>query len=92
MLIAIDHGNITCVLSSGKVFTSGLAESDIRPPFGADTIYFNGKYYALSEKRSPYLRDKTVDERFFVLTVFVKRKIQFRGTKKSSGGQRVKLG
>jgi len=70
MLIAIDHGNITCALSSGRVFVSGLAESDTRPPFGADTIRYNGKYYALSEQRLPYLRDKTVDERFFVLTLF----------------------
>jgi len=35
-----------------------------------DTIYFNDKYYALSEKRIPYLRDKTTTEQFFVLTLF----------------------
>jgi len=70
MLIAIDHGNITCALSGGRVFTSGLVESDTCPPFGADTIRYNGKYYALSEKRIPYLRDKTTTEQFFVLTLF----------------------
>ena len=70
MLIAIDLGNRLTKLSGGRVFVSGLMESDTRPPTGADTIYYNGKYYALSEKRIPYLRDKSADERFFILTLF----------------------
>lgn len=49
---------------------AGLHESDTRPPFGQNILHYNGKYYTLSEQRIPYMRDKTVDERYFILTLF----------------------
>lgn len=70
MLIAIDHGNKQMKLPSGKVFTSGIRESNTRPPFGEDFLVYKGKYYTISDKRIPYMRDKTVDDRFYVLTLF----------------------
>ena len=70
MLIAIDHGNEQIKLPGGKVFTSGLRESDTRPPFGEDVLKYKGKYYTISEKRIPYMRDKTVDDRFYIFTLF----------------------
>jgi plasmid segregation protein ParM len=70
MLIALDHGNKLCKLPEGRTFTSGLQESDTRPPFGEDILKYKGKYYALSEKRIPYMRDKTQDDRFYILTLF----------------------
>ena len=70
MLVAIDHGNKSIKLSSVRVFTSGLRESDTRPPFGEDILKYNGKYYAISDRRIPYLREKFVDDRFYVLTLF----------------------
>jgi plasmid segregation protein ParM len=71
MIIAVDHGNVNIkAAGSGKVFTSGLRETDTRPPFGDDVLKYAGKYYALSDKRVPYLRDKTVDNRFYVLNLF----------------------
>lgn len=68
-MIAIDHGNkqIKC---AHKVFTSGILESDTRPPLGEEILIYKGKYYTLSDKRIPYMRDKTADERFFFLTLF----------------------
>ena len=69
MLIAIDHGNKQIKLPSGKVFTSGLRESDTRPPFGEEVLMYKGKYYTISEKRIPYLRDKSIDDRFYILTL-----------------------
>ena len=69
MLIAIDHGN-RLMKSSHLCFTSGLYESDTKPPFGEEILRYNGKYYSLSEKRIPYLRDKSSDERFFILSLF----------------------
>lgn len=69
MLIAIDHGNKN-IKTVHHVFTSGLTESDTRPPFGDPVLQVDGKYYMLSEQRIPYLRDKTVDGRFFILTLF----------------------
>jgi plasmid segregation protein ParM len=69
MLIAIDHGNKNCK-TGNKVFPSSLTESATRPPFGEDILQYNGKYYTLSDKRIPYLPDKTADNRFYVLTLF----------------------
>jgi len=70
MIIAIDHGNKQIKLSGGRVFTSGLRESEIRPPFGDDIMIYKGKYYTISDKRIPFMKDKTVDDRFYVLTLF----------------------
>ncbi len=69
MLIAIDHGNKLVKVPNHAPFTSGLQESDT-PPFGGETLKYKGKYYTLSEKRIPYHRDKTEDERFFILSLF----------------------
>ena len=69
MLISVDHGNKLIKVLHHAPFTSGLQEND-EPPFGGETLEYEGKYYTLSEKRIPYHRDKTVDERFFILTLF----------------------
>jgi len=70
MLIAVDHGNKQMKVSGGKVFTSGLHESDTRPPFGDDILKYKDKYYTLSDKRIPFMRDKSADDRFYILTLF----------------------
>lgn len=69
MFIAIDHGNKN-IKTLHRVFTSGLTASDTRPPFGENILQYGGKYYVLSEQRIPYMRDKTADDRFFLLTLF----------------------
>ena len=69
MLISIDHGNKSMKLAHSDPFTSGLVESDV-PSFNADTLKYRGKYYQLSDQRIPYRRNKTEDDRFFVLTLF----------------------
>ena len=51
------------------IFTSGLVESATEPSLG-DFLYCNRKYYSLSNQRIPYMRDKTADEQFFILTLF----------------------
>ena len=52
-----------------KIFTSGFVESDCRPALG-EYLQYDGRYYALTEQRIPYMRDKTLDDRFFILTLF----------------------
>jgi plasmid segregation protein ParM len=56
MIIAVDHGNKQMKLSGGRVFTSGLRESDTKPPFGNDILKYKGKYYSISDKRIPFMR------------------------------------
>ncbi len=69
MLVAIDHGNKQ-IKTAGKVFVSGLSESGTYPPFGGDVLKYKDVFYTLSHDRFPYMRDKTSDDRFFILTLF----------------------
>lgn len=66
--IAIDHGNRN-IKTVHTVFTTGISESDIRPGRGVDYLEYNGKFYVPSNRRIPYQRDKTQDQRFFALTL-----------------------
>lgn len=69
MLIAIDHGNEQIKTVNCEPFTSGLLDSDTKP-FGKDILLYQGKYYQLSGQRIPYRKDKTEDDRFFILSLF----------------------
>ena len=66
--IPLDHGNRN-MKTAEEVFTSGLVESDLKPVLG-EYLQYNGKYYSLTGERIPYMRDKTLDDRFFILTLF----------------------
>lgn len=66
--VAIDHGNSN-IKTEHHIFTSGLAESETVPSAG-DYMIYNQKYYTLSQQRIPFKKDKTTDERFFILTLF----------------------
>jgi len=69
MIISVDTGNKQ-IKTVRKAFTAGLVEHSGEPAFGGDVLKYNGKYYTLSEKRIPYMADKTKDERYFILTLF----------------------
>lgn len=68
IIVPIDHGNRN-LKTEQHVFISGILESDCRPVLG-EFLQYNGRYYTLSEQRIPYMRDKSSDERFFILTLF----------------------
>lgn len=69
MLISIDHGNKQIKTVHCPPFVSGLQQSITRP-FGKDVLVYKGEYFTLSDQRIPYRKDKTEDERFFVLSLF----------------------
>ena len=69
MLFAIDHGN-SAMKTPNFVFTSGLTDYPVKPPVETDVLEFDGTFWTLSGERIPYMRDKTKDERFFVLSLF----------------------
>lgn len=84
MLISIDHGNKQIKTTHCKPFTSGLRESST-PFFEAEVLQYKDRYYALVDERIPYRRDKTEDDRFFVLTLFaIGRELEQRSC--ASGG------
>lgn len=79
MLIAIDHGNYA-VKTPRTEFVSGLAEHKVRPPLADEVIEYAGSFWTLSGRRLPYMRDKTRDERWFVLTMFaIARELEAAG-------------
>ena len=91
MIISIDHGNKQ-IKTLNRTFTSGLYESESKPAFGEDVLYYNGKYYVLSEERIPYMRDKTKDNRFFILTLFaIAYEIEASGKYLDNGTLDIKL-
>ena len=69
MIISVDHGNRS-IKTPTFLFTSGVIASDSKFGIKSDCIFWAGKYYTLTEKRISYMRDKTEDERFYVLTLF----------------------
>ena len=69
MIVSVDHGNKS-VKTPNFLFTSGIIVSEDKPALNVDYIFWDGKYYTLTEKRISYLRDKTKDDRFYVLTLF----------------------
>ena len=78
MIISVDHGNKS-IKTPHAIFTSGLVMSDGLQVFKTDYIGWNGKYYSLTERRISYLRDKTEDDRFFILTLFaIAKELEYR--------------
>ena len=69
MLIAIDHGNKHVKTVHGNAIVSGVQKSKTRP-YGRDVLKYGGSYYTLSAQRIPYQKDKTTDDRFFILSLF----------------------
>ena len=80
MLFAVDHGN-SSIKTPNFLFTSGLASYPVKPPMETDVIEYGGKFWALSGQRISYMRDKTRDDRFFILTLFaIAQELKKRGT------------
>lgn len=69
LIIPVDTGNKQ-IKTPHHIFMAGLTCHDSYPPFGKDVIQYKGKYYTLSDQRVPYMRDKTADERYFILSLF----------------------
>ena len=57
MIISVDHGNKS-IKTPNRLFTSGIIVSDSKPGIQNDYVFWNGKYYSLTEKRISYMRDK----------------------------------
>lgn len=71
IIFGIDHGNGNmkgCTVS----FPCGIVRYTTEPGrfMHEDIIEYQGAYYTLSETRMPFKADKTVDEEYFILTLF----------------------
>ena len=80
MLFSIDHGN-SAVKTPNFTFTSGLADYPVRPPVETDVLEYAGKFWTLSGQRISYMRDKTQNDRYFILTLFaIAKELQRMGS------------
>ena len=66
LTIPVDHGNRN-MKTTHFLFTTGLSSTDRKPAGRENFLQTDGKFYVLSDKRIPYQRDKTQDERFSIL-------------------------
>lgn len=69
MIISIDHGNYA-IKTINHSFVAGLSEHTVKPPMTDEIMEYEGKFWTLTGNRLSYMRDKTQDERYFVLTLF----------------------
>ena len=79
MVISVDTGNKQ-IKTEHFVFQSGLNEMDIMPPkLDTKVLEYNGKFYTPSNRRIAYMKDKTFDERYYILTLMgVARELEDR--------------
>ena len=69
MLLSVDHGNYA-IKTPFFSFVSGLSEHTSCPPLADELLEYDGRFWTLSGKRISYMRAKTQDDRFFILTLF----------------------
>lgn len=67
-VIGIDHG-WSLMKTSNFIFTTGVKELSTEPAFPNNVLEFNGKYYAIGEKRLIVKDTKVENENFYLLTL-----------------------
>lgn len=79
MVISVDTGNKQ-IKTEHFVFQSGLNVMEIMPPkIDTKVLEYKGKFYTPSNRRIAYMKDKTLDERYYILTLMgVARELEDR--------------
>ncbi|MBR5355642.1 MAG: hypothetical protein IK121_01835, partial [Lachnospiraceae bacterium] len=68
-VIAVDTGNKQ-IKTENLTFVSGILSDTNASLASADEIFrINGKTFSLARERQPYLRDKTINDRYFNLVM-----------------------
>ncbi len=67
-IIGIDHGN-AAIKTRSTSFPNGITEYDFEPYTKRDVLEYGGKYYVCGSNRLPLLKDKTVNDNFYLLTL-----------------------
>lgn len=69
-VIAVDTGN-RLVKTPHFAFNAGLVRHGARlPAIRTDMLCFEGQYYSVTEQRNPYLKDKSEDDTYYILSLF----------------------
>jgi hypothetical protein len=67
-IIGIDHGN-AAVKTRNASFPNGITEYDFEPYTKQNMLEYGGKYYVCGSGRLPLLKDKTINDSFYLLTL-----------------------
>lgn len=72
LVFGIDHGNGN-LKSQSQCIPCGLVRYSSEPGrfMNEDILEYNGVFYTLSDTRMPYKSDKTADNEYFILTLFI---------------------
>ena len=77
-IIGVDHG-YAAVKSPHFTFPAGVAAHDYEPYTQKDTLEYGGKYYVVGSGRQPLLKDKTLTDDYYLMTLAaVAREIELR--------------
>lgn len=68
MIFALDTGNDK-IKTEDKVTQAGLKKLDYVPEQMEDALFFEGNYYMETVSRLAYMYDKSVDDRYYILTL-----------------------
>jgi len=68
MIFALDTGNDK-IKTENTVTQAGLKKLDYVPEQTEDVLFFDGEYYMETVERLTYMYDKTVDDRYYILTL-----------------------
>lgn len=94
MIIGIDHGYYAIKTRHFK-FPAGVAVYSHEPYTLKNTLQVNGKYYVCGTGRQPILRDKTINDNYYILTLAaIAMELRYRGlpAETVSGAAGRKLG
>jgi plasmid segregation protein ParM len=67
--LGIDNGNYNTKSSDGMLYASGYAASDREFITPEMQLYYDGRYYAIGERRLRFQQDKTTEQDTFILTL-----------------------
>ncbi len=77
-IIGIDHGN-AAMKTAHISFQSGIVEYEYEPYTRKNLLEYEGKYYVCGTGRQPLQKNKTVNERYFLLTLAaLAKELQYR--------------
>ena len=82
MVIGIDHG-FYAIKGAHVVFPSGLAVYDYEPYTMQNVLQYEGKYYVCGTGRQALLKDKTVNDNYYLLTMAaLAQELRYRNAEK----------
>lgn len=68
IIISIDHGN-KAIKNTITQYNSGFVESNTAPIVKQQLIEYEGKFYSIPSDRFPLMINKTVNDKFFILSL-----------------------